>query len=390
MRRLRALVVFVAFALLGAACGSDTGGEAAETREASATPIETATTEATDPSAPGGGDGDDPESSTSAPETTGAPETTVPEDVDGGAPVPLTGDDSLDRLVAAMTAVEQQSYRGEIFLTMSMAADGFEFDMGSADQPFSTMAFDGTNTAMTMDLGAVMGDLMALLGSSFGGDELDFDIDDLQMQAVVTEDRMYLHAPFLALDGAQVGVQQPAWMEAAANGWVSVSLEELAADAVFAGFGEDIGQTTMADAEQFFALFDDALSAESTGVSERRGVEVEGFEVEVSVEALMALQGSSTEDLLGDDFTDMFEDFTYRFDVYVGVDDGLIHAIEVVMDESLFESIGGPGEAIPGDFAFEMAMVFELFDHGQADDSVIIPFGAVDITDELLEFGTGL
>ncbi len=378
MRLRRVLLpLLVILALMATACGSTSFDNVAAGDQAGTSDGGDAET----PSTPADGEaGDDARPSTTAarPNDDGGPTSTA-----AGSDGDQTTDRHPDaqRLEQAAFATSDESYRAEMFMVMSMGAQGLDFDMGSDTTPIANIAYDGDNTAMSMDLGVMLGELFGQLGVSGLGVELD--ADDLRMDMVMTDDTMYLHSPFLGLPGAASGADA-AWMQAAADGWVSISIEGLTASEALADFGEVSGLGTTTGVDQFFSLLDQVDDVEPLGPSQVRGSDVEGYRVTVSIEELMALQGASAEDLLGPEFVDLFEDFAYTFDAFVD-DEGRLHAIDVVMDESLFDSFADQlGDESMGDFTFEMSMRLELFDHGSDEIDVPAPFGAVDVTEQFL------
>lgn len=373
MRSFRLLVPLLALVtLLAAACGSGSLQDVAS--DDGATPT------AADQEAPADNPGQDegaPVPTTEAHDE--AATTTSPAPTE--APEPADPDTA--RLEQVARTGQDESYRGEIFMTMSMGAEGFEFDMGSPTSPLARIAYDGDETAMNMDLGVLLGDLFSSLGA-FGlgdDDDLGFDPADFTMEMVMTDDTMYLHSPFLGVPGA-TGAES--WMQAAAEGWISISLDGLTSSEAMADFGEISGLGSTAGVDQYFALLENIDGVEPLGPSQVRGNDVEGYRVTVSIEELMALQGASAEEMLGAEFVDLFEDFEYAFDAFIDAD-GRLHAIDIIMDDSLFESLGdGLDEPMPTEFDFEMSMRLELFEHGNPDIDVVVPFGAVDVTDEFL------
>ncbi|MGI9602464.1 MAG: hypothetical protein ACR2QE_11305 [Acidimicrobiales bacterium] len=320
---------------------------------------------------------EDPEADTPDEET---PE--QDEDADGGL------DSDAARLELAAASTRDESYRGEMFMSMSMGVEGFSFDMGSDSDPLATMAFDGTESSMQMDLGVLFGDLTDALASSFGAEadlgDLGFDPADMRMDMVASDDAMYIHAPFFDMAGAgDVGAPVEDWMTQAADGWISISLDEVTSADAFGDFADLAGLSSTAAADDFMALLDAIGEAELIGSDQSRGVDVERYRVSVSMDEIMALQGGDIDELVGPGLDDLFADLSYDFDVLVA-DDGRVHAIEIFMDEELFDGLGAGGDEIPNDLDYRMSMRLELFDHGDADIDVVVPFGAVDMTDAFL------
>ncbi|MDH3705358.1 MAG: hypothetical protein OES57_04790 [Acidimicrobiia bacterium] len=374
MRRIRVLVPLLALlALVATACGSGSLQDVASDDGSTPTTVS---------EAPPAGDDAGPDEPTPDPTTTDPDDDPSSTTAPATTEQPATSDPETARLEQIARSAQDESFRGEMFMTMSMGAEGFEFDMGSPTAPLARISFDGDETGMNMDLGVLLGDLFSSLGAfGLGDDDLGFDPADFTMEMVMTDDAMYLHSPFLGVPGA-TGAES--WMQAAADGWISISLDGLTSSEALADFGEISGLGSTAGVDQYFALLENVDGVEPLGPSQVRGNDVEGYRVTVSIEELMALQGASAEEMLGAEFVDLFEDFAYTFDVFIDAD-GRLHAIDIIMDDSLFESLGDElGDSMPGDFSFEMSMRLELFDHGSSEIDVVVPFGAVDVTDEFL------
>lgn len=369
MKILRPLVLplFLLFVLVAASCGSSgVQNVVADNTPSTDAPV-------TEPN------GGEPGPTSTAP-TVDQPDS----DVDGDDAVDEGPSVEVARLIESAGRAEVESYRAEMFMVMTMGAEGFVLDMGSPDTPMAVSAFDGVNTSTSIDLGVMMGDLFSTLGD-VGVDELGFDPTDLTMYSVATPTDIYMRVPMFAASSAGLGTTVE-WMDAAAQGWVRISLDQLDLDSVMSGFGTLTGNSATSSVDGYLDLIEQIADVEPLGPSQVRGVAVEGFRATASISDLMALQGASPDELLGEDFGQLFDDFEYTFDVYID-EDSLLRAVEIVMDDSFLDALADQaGEEMPSDFTFEMSMRMEIFDHGSPDVVVVVPNDAVDITDDFLSF----
>jgi hypothetical protein len=285
-------------------------------------------------------------------------------------------DDDIATPDAINDAGEQSStapYRLEMFMEASIL--GMTID---GDTPLAVGEFDGDQSHMTMDLGAMFADLIP-------ADEMPPELRgvDMVMEFVSDGTDLYIRAPFLAslaeLEGADDDPTAQVFTQLG-DGWGYV--DGTAVPGIDAGSLTGTLGIGAADPAALFELLSDVEGAESIGTADIRGVSTAGVRAEVNLSALMEAQGTPVAST-----GDPFGNATFPIELWIDKD-GFVRRIVMDMSgEAIADAVETAGEEVPtsmfGDM--NMSITMEMFDYNAADIAIEIPTEFTDITDDFAE-----
>ena len=247
-------------------------------------------------------------------------------------------------------------------------------NMGSRNDPFMSGSVDGLTSETRVDLGSLMGPLLAQTG--FG-----VDPSDLTMTIVTDADAAYLNAPFFAtiaaIDPSMTG-SDFAWMQDIATGWGRIEVEGLDSGNVFGDLNLGAGSA----GTEMLEILEGTGEVLDGGEADVRGVPTRVAHANVTFLDLMESSGQDLGSLgLGRTERSMLEDLSANVAVFVS-DDGLVRRIEFTMD------FGALADMDPSAAGLEMTMWqrVDFFDFGEPV-RISIPTESIDITKEFEDFG---
>lgn len=278
---------------------------------------------------------------------------------------------------ARQAAQDAGSLQFELYMEMSLGAMGM--NMGSRSEPTATGSTDGNHSTFDMDMGVMMGAMAAMIG----------DPDMLTMHQVISQDVVYMHAPFFGAMVGQVGADvsalppEIAWMAQSAEGWVKFDVAALGDH----GDLSQLGITPAAGADQVLALLDGLESVTESGTGQIRDVATTVYRGQTSLAEMIEASGQSIESLVNStgagmspaEVEAMVSDFSSPADLEVHIDaDNLVRRISYELNLSeVFAASGAP------DMDMDMWVQTDMFDYGVPVE-IEVPTDAPDITADLI------
>lgn len=291
-----------------------------------------------------------------------------------------SGAETVATVVRAVAATASHtSYRWESQFAMRVADGTVELDIAPAE-PALVGEVAGAVSSVSVDLGAILDEILAALGSpqsaaEFFGSDLTMTLIDDGIGS------LYIEAPLLAAVAQSTGLDGADKLARLADGWGVIDL--LRAEAVEASeFASLAGAQSGGTPEAVLALLaaPSAGSVQEIGGAEIRGVATTGYRVDVPLADMVAAQGLEDDDLAGLAGTTIAElpDTTQPVDLFID-DDGFVRRVTVVLDLGAF----GAG-VIPAGAVFSMTSSLDFFDFG-ADVDIDVPDSniVVDLTNEV-------
>lgn len=261
--------------------------------------------------------------------------------------------------------VEQaESMRFEVYT----AIDSSLWDTGSRTEPVMTGERSGTESRVELDMGALMGPMLALGG---------LDRSALTMTMVADAEALYLNAPVLVELANLQGIgNEPefAWVRDLAAGWGRIDGRAFDRSDILS----DLGMSGGAGATEMLALLDSVGDVLDGGAGEVRGVPVRIAHAQVTVADILDRTGQDLDDSgFGRAEMDVLRDVSAN--VAVSVDeDGMIRRLEYTLDFAALVADNPQGR----DFDLTMWQRVDYFDFGAPID-IHVPSVWTDVTDDL-------
>lgn len=257
-----------------------------------------------------------------------------------------------------------ESMRFEVFT----AVDSTLWDTGSRTDPVMSGERSGADSRVQLDMGALMGPVVALGGLNRSA---------LTMTMVTDAEALYLNAPVLAELANIEGIgNEPefAWVRDLAAGWGRIEGNAFDRSDIMS----DLGMSGGAGATEMLALLGSVGAVLDGGAGEVRGVAVRIAHAEVTVADILAQSGADLDDAgFGQSDIDVLRDVSAN--VAVSVDeDGMIRRLEYTLDFSALVADNPQGR----DFDLTMWQRVDYFDFGAPID-ILVPTVWTDITDDL-------
>ena len=302
-------------------------------------------------------------------------------------------------LAGVAEATDGLTYRMAMDMTMRFGADGESLEMGG---PVMTGEVDGGVSAMTLDMGELLGDADAQAPPDEALPEGFLD-GDLTMEMISDGESLYLRAPFfaaiaeLALDsGATRGDLGPlADLAALGEEWGRVDLSEMSPSEV----ATTVGSQTV-DPKVFLDILAQGTDVRDLGTQTIDGEEARGLAATVTYEDMIVAQDLDTDDVreqIGaggspsgdvdmDDVLDAMFALEMPLEVWVDDDD---HVRRITMALDMTPAFAGLDDAEMGDAEMAVDFSIDFSDYGDESIEIEVPTDAVDVTDEFLELEEG-
>lgn len=259
---------------------------------------------------------------------------------------------------------EAQSMRFEVFTAIESSI----FDTGSRTSPVMTGERSGFFSRVQIDMGALMGPMLAMGGISRSA---------LTMTMVTDGQALYLNAPIFAELVRVEGIgNEPefAWVRELAAGWGRVDGDAFGRSDILS----DLGMSGGAGATEMLALLDEVGDVLDGGTGEVRGVPVRIAHAQVTVADILRQSGQDLGDAgFGDRELDILRGVTANVAVHVD-EDGMARRLEYTLD---FDALlADQPEA--QNLNLSMWQRVDYFDYGERVD-VVVPTVWTDVTDDL-------